>query len=295
MSIPVVSPLTSGIASGTPNGSLFLRDDMTWQAVTASGAFWGAISNTTEIAVTTTATATINRMHVVSGTTTDYTITLPSASANSGSVIGFRVKDFSVASKQFVLDAGVGVKIAARTRFLTLLHTNVVLFISDGTDWQPLVLCLDTPWVDAGALAILGSSSNPTKGTVNVDKFVWRRSGRDMQAVYRYNQSAAGTAGSGFYFFNLPIGSVDASLVATWNSTDLYTAGFAKFAVGYAQLCSITNYLTGVPIMRSSNTVMILAYGSSGDAQWDSGSTHCALSNATVNVMANLTLQMSNW
>lgn len=36
MSIPVVSPLTSGIATGTPTGSLFLRDDMSWQTPTAS-------------------------------------------------------------------------------------------------------------------------------------------------------------------------------------------------------------------------------------------------------------------
>jgi hypothetical protein len=43
------------------------------------------------ISVTTTTTATIGRMHVCTGTSADYTVTLPAAAGNAGRFIGFRM------------------------------------------------------------------------------------------------------------------------------------------------------------------------------------------------------------
>ncbi len=51
------------------------------------GSALGALSGT--VSVTGTATATISRLHVCSGTTADYTVTLPAVSGNSGKYIGF--------------------------------------------------------------------------------------------------------------------------------------------------------------------------------------------------------------
>lgn len=44
-----------------------------------------------EVSVTAAATATIDRMHVCSGTTADYTLTLPAASGNAGRFVGVRM------------------------------------------------------------------------------------------------------------------------------------------------------------------------------------------------------------
>lgn len=44
-----------------------------------------------EISITSAGTGTIGRMHVCSGTSSDYTVTLPDASANTGKLIGFRM------------------------------------------------------------------------------------------------------------------------------------------------------------------------------------------------------------
>lgn len=46
---------------------------------------------TAEISVTTTATLTIDRMHVCFGTSADYTVTLPAASGNAGRLVGLRM------------------------------------------------------------------------------------------------------------------------------------------------------------------------------------------------------------
>lgn len=50
-----------------------------------------SILTAAEIAITTTATATIGRMHVCSGTTANYTVTLPAVSGNADKFIGFRM------------------------------------------------------------------------------------------------------------------------------------------------------------------------------------------------------------
>jgi len=44
-----------------------------------------------EISITGATTATISRMHVCSGTSADYTVTLPAVSGNTGKLIGFRM------------------------------------------------------------------------------------------------------------------------------------------------------------------------------------------------------------
>jgi hypothetical protein len=180
---------------------------------TIAAQYWAKILNTAEVSVSAAGSATINRIHVVSGTSADYTITISGLSPVAGDVLAFRVLDYTAANKQYILDAGGTVKIAGRTRYLTLVHTNVVLLQWDGTDWQALVMCLDTPWVDAGVLSITAVTTNPTKGATDEDKVFWRRSGRDIMLDYTYRQSGAGTAGSGDYLFGIPIGTIDSSIV----------------------------------------------------------------------------------
>lgn len=160
--------------------------------------FWGRISDSAALAITAATTATIDRFHYITGTSSGYDITLPAAAANAGKVVGFVVKDWSVANKEYRLDAGSGVKIAGRSQFLTLIHTNVAMLISDGTDWQPLVLCLDTPWIDGGNFTITASTTNPTMGTNTRNQF-WRRVGDSCEQWNKYTQTVAGSSGTGEY------------------------------------------------------------------------------------------------
>jgi len=144
------------LGGGTTN---FLRADGAWAAPGASAGYhWAKISNDTLLSITGATSATLNRMHVVSGTSADYPITISDLSPTAGDVIGFYVKDWSAANKQYTLGAGGTVKIAGRTRYLVLLHTNVVLLRWDGTDWQPLVLGLSIPAVHVEASSDAGQS-----------------------------------------------------------------------------------------------------------------------------------------
>jgi hypothetical protein len=71
------------------------------------------------------------------------------------------------------------------------------------SDWIPYTMVI-------GAI-----TTAPTKGTTVVDQAYWRRVGDSMEIRYEYQQSAAGSAGSGTYRFPLPAGySIDQSKIS---------------------------------------------------------------------------------
>jgi len=118
-----------------------------------------------------------------------------------------------------------------------LLTGNWVLLESDGSaNYRIIAANWDTDWVSAGAITITAISANPTKGTIVIDRVYWRRQGNDMLLDYRYEQSSAGTTGTGNYRFAIPGGfSVDTTVcplqAGTTNIID-----YARGHVGRAQV-----------------------------------------------------------
>lgn len=193
--------------------------------------FWGAISNSARISIVSSGPATLNRLHVITGTSANFDIAIGGLSPAIGDVVGFYVGNYSAANKEYRLDAGGSVKIAGRSRYLALVHTNVVLLMWDGIDWIPLVLNLDTPWINAGPITVTATTTNPTKGTTSQDSIAWRRIGSDIEIDIKYYQSTAGTVGNGVYLLTVPIGTIDTALniasTATVNAdTDRGAHGF---------------------------------------------------------------------
>lgn len=273
-----------------------------WQARPASSiivgsaiqAFYSKFTTTSTIAITAATSATLNRLHIISGTSADYDITISGLSPSPGDVVGFYVKDYAAASKQFRLDAGGTVKIAGRTRYLTLLHTNVVLLMWDGTDWQPLVLNLDTPWVDAGAMTITASPTNPTKGTVAKDSILWRRSGNSIFCLGYFRQTAAGTAGSGTYQFSIPIGTFNSTLMTV---ADHSGAGARPTLIGSGQVIDSATeaYDTNVFAYSSAAFGLTSDYSAGTAVQRVVSGTSFPLSTAAVWYSFNLSAPMTDW
>jgi hypothetical protein len=90
-----------------------------------------------EVALTGTTSLTgsaFGVMHTISGTSADYTITLPAVSGNAGKFIGFRVLAAASASKLYTLDGNSSEVIdGATTRILWALETAILL--CDGAAW----------------------------------------------------------------------------------------------------------------------------------------------------------------
>lgn len=261
----------------------------------AIAAYWAKISSATDIAITTTVTATVNRMHIVSGTAGNYTITMPVAVA--GDVVGFAVREYAAADDVYLLDAGVGVGICGRTRYLSLVHTNVALLYYDGTRWLPLVLELNSPWVDAGVISLTASTTNPTKGTTTTDKLLWCRSGGSMHCIWHYVQTVAGAAGSGTYILGLPHGIAPATTLgtatdgATWDSR-IGTSGFGNCMLTIAATASF-----GDLFMRSSTGtgIGVTTVNITGAAAYLWNSTTFQLSNAAVQFFCDATFPVTDW
>jgi hypothetical protein len=85
-----------------------------------------------EISITGATTATISRMHVCSGTSADYTVTLPAVSGNTGKFIGFRM---APGLTKFVTLDGNGSETidGATTRVMWALE--VAILYCDGSTW----------------------------------------------------------------------------------------------------------------------------------------------------------------
>lgn len=245
-----------------------------------AGEWWGRIANATAISITGAVTATIDRLHYVTGTSADYDITLPAASSNSGKVVGFVVKDWAAANKQFRLDAGTGVKIAGRTRYLILLHTNVSLLISDGTDWQPLVLVLDTMLLAVSNPTIHGITTNPTPDASPIQhSLLWGRNSDRMVWQYVYDADSAGSNGTGAYYLTPPIGSMVAP-TSTRNCK-----GIAQIEPSGA-----TDHRVWTPRVYAADKLGVIGLTQSGSSFDVWGST-----SANEGRLANTTLTVSFW
>jgi hypothetical protein len=103
-------------------------------------------------------------------------------------------------------------------------------------------------------MVVTGSTTNPTKGTASIDEARWRRVGDSMEIVYTYDQSGAGTTGSGDYLFALPTGySIDTTKrgVGTNNadyvvgSASVWQSGNVNSSAGWAKTYDSTHLSIG--------------------------------------------------
>jgi len=93
----------------------------------------------TEVSITTTATATLSKLHVCSGTSANYTVTLPSVSGNAGKLIAFRMSP--ALTKIVTIDAGTGVTIygfsvSGQTRKMWAKESAILY--CDGFNWHAI-------------------------------------------------------------------------------------------------------------------------------------------------------------
>lgn len=129
--IDVLSSLGTSGQVLTSNGAGALP---TWQAAGAGSADMLSVLTSAEIAVTGAVTATISRMHLCTGTSANYTVTLPAASGNAGKFIGFRMGTTSTLTKLVTLDGNASETINGATTRPMWSNESVVI-MCDGSNW----------------------------------------------------------------------------------------------------------------------------------------------------------------
>lgn len=144
-----------------------LRTYANTKGATGGGSASDLLSTLTaaEISVTTTATATISRMHVCTGTSADYTVTLPAASGLAGKLLGIRLAGVAAMSKLVTIDGNGSETIdGSLTRILWAGESCILL--CDGSNWFkiagksiPMILKLSRSLTDQ--TGIVASTATP--------------------------------------------------------------------------------------------------------------------------------------
>ena len=161
-----------------------------------------------------------------------------------------------------------------------------------------------TDTVNAGAITIGATVTAPTKGTRTADSVSWMRIGDSAYFSYQYNQTAAGTAGSGEYLISLPSGmSFDS------NKVSFYTGGLVNFSAlvpyglpdawfGWGQSSGTNSYGLIIPYDSTRFRVAFEYVSASGPVAtgglfW--GSSGNELSYARVSFNATFQVPISGW
>lgn len=114
----------------------------------------------TEVSVTTTATLTIGKMHVCSGTSADYTVTLPAASGNAGKFVG--VRGATALTKKITIDGNAS-ELVNGVASMDIQAGYSVILMCDGTSWYTIAQRSQIgAWLTlngTGTIAILASQN----------------------------------------------------------------------------------------------------------------------------------------
>lgn len=144
------------------------------------------------------------------------------------------------------------------------------------------------PVIDYGAIVIHGTTSNPTKGTIGVDKFYGQFSGTGTDRWFEYwgsfFQTGAGSAGSGTYLIQLPIdiGEIDLTRISASAAPD---TGGPKSGYCGSGTIDLVDATCSLHVYSESNTRRVFVMNASFGT-WRSVSV--ALSNANLGISFRL-------
>ncbi|HPS76518.1 MAG TPA: hypothetical protein PLS53_00020 [Thermoanaerobaculaceae bacterium] len=128
-----------------------------------------------------------------------------------------------------------------------------------------------TDWTDGGATAVTAVTTPPTKGTIVRDKVWYRRVGDSAEIRVEFEQSSAGTAGSGDYLFTLPNGLMFDSAEVEFFTGAVAASPRYDRGVGICTQTTVNVETSVVPYDATRFRIRGHAFDNSGDAFIASG------------------------
>lgn len=237
--------------------------------------------------------AVIGTYYLLSGAS--FTITLPTAASVTGQGFVFRHNGTSISQVYtFNTTSSQTINGVASGSYALYTTGETLQLISDGSNWQIVEHITDTDWIDGGANTITAVTTNPTKGTTSVDKIYYRRRGVSLDIYINYQQTGAGTNGSGDYLFLVPV-TVDTTFVNVNTSATAVTATGIGNMGGNIRLNNGAGAYTQYGATLYDTTHVRMA-GNTLAAGSVMGSGTTGLGNSTVTLVGVFTIpKVSNW
>jgi hypothetical protein len=177
-------------------------------------------------------------------------------------------------------DTGIYVRFTrhAGSGSTTLNFTNLIV----GPGIQPQGAVVGSE-INYGAISIVSSGGGAVKGTASVDRFIGTRNGQYLDVRLNYQQTAAGSAGTGYYQISVPTGfTIDLSQLLTDT-----IVGSARLLVSPS-----TNYTADVMVI-SSTRVYLRVYNDTTNGDW--GASVVPLSTTAFTMSAAFSIPIAEW
>jgi hypothetical protein len=214
------SIIGSGSLPGTTKGDLPVHDGsatvrfpvgtngqvLTADSSATSGLKWADVGSKS-IVLATAAVSVVNTNDLVICSGTSFTATLFSITGNDNQEIQFLHNGTHLTQVYQIRTNGSDVITTQAGDTTTIsMYTNGEKFslLVSGGKFIITDHFAKTAWVDAGATSLTATGTALAKGTITKDKLYWRRDGQNAQFKMEYNQSAAGTIGTGAYLLVIP-------------------------------------------------------------------------------------------
>lgn len=211
------------------------------------------------------------------------TLTLFAASGNTGKYLTVKLTNSASNNYLSITDGG------SFTTTLATIEESVILY-SNGTAWKVAERYIPRTITTTSAPTIIGSVSNPTKGTTVIDRITWWREYNSMVGIYEYTQTAGGSAGNGIYEILIP-GSWSA------DTTNIVTGANNATKVGTSWAWgSTTSSLLGGETRLFDSTHFYLRHQLDTNSRrtWGSSSS-ASLNVAVVQITAFFKIPITNW
>lgn len=178
----------------------------------------------------------------------------------------------------------------------TTTALNTALYL-DNVAVTPSTYVYGTPITDwqSYTLTIGGTTTAPTPGTVTVNSAKWRRVGDSMEISYQFEQTSAGSAGSGDYLFPIPSGyTVDSSKLSAMNPART-AVGSGKLAAGSSGTGATTPPITVLLGTSNPNAFKLNYIQSSVESSFNMGSSGYALSGTFLSISFKASVPITGW
>jgi hypothetical protein len=166
---------------------------------------------------------------------------------------------------------------------------QLVSLKSNGANWDIVSNYTPQKFSSNQIISVLGSTTNPTKGTVVVDDLSWYLNGSMARIKISYRQSVSGTSGSGDYLFQMPSGlKIDTSALTAYSTIEGSGGFVTDNAIGTCLISNGTSSMSGMISAYGQDSFRF--FGTDDSSSYCIGSANYHFGSANLTIMADFSV-----